>query len=336
MEKNWVNDDFNISYPYDWQRPAKTEEWTWEYLNSSSHRSNFIEFVSFPWATLIDLIARKQDLRASALLVELNKMPPKKKLIRATVSQHVNLKEIIHIFKKIKITDVFWSHKIEGEDFIDGIRLHSYVLYPYAYFESDKIVCEDILESDYLISFIGTYDEGCYLSNVRERIFQFNQIENSLIIRRRNWHFEADVYQCQINNSSVDSNTFADQKIMLNEYIDSLSRTAFVLCPSGAGPNTIRYWEAVAFGRVPVLLSDMWDQPNINIISNGLRIPEASLEDFLHGLQDQEKPKVLAFYENLIFDCEKNKEIHPFEWLKNIFDNFYSNQNLRKLLGNQS
>jgi len=333
MEKNWISDGFNISYPYDWQRPAKTEEWTWEFLNTSRYRSDFIEFVSFPWATLIDLIARKQDFRANALLVELNKLPPKKKLIRVTVCQHINLKEIIHIFKKIKITDVFWPHKLEVEDFMDGIRLHPYVLYPYAYFERDKVLSSNIFDSDYLISFIGAYDEGCYLSNVRERIFQFNQIKNFLIIRRKNWHFEVDVYQCQINNSSVDSNTLLNQEIMVNEYIDSLSKTAFILCPSGAGPNTIRYWEAIAFGRVPVLLSDTWDQPNINIVSGGLRISEASLEDFLHEMQAQKKPQVLDCYKNLILHCEKNKEIHPLGWLENIFDKFYSNQNLKKLMG---
>jgi hypothetical protein len=120
---------------------------------------------------------------------------------------------------------------------------------------------------------------------------------------------------------------------MLNEYIDSLSKTAFVLCPSGAGPNTIRYWEAIAFGRVPVLLSDSWDPPNINIISDGLNLPEALLGNFLNEIQEQEKIKVMSCYKDLIFHCEKNKVIQPNEWLKNIFDNFYSNQNLKKIVG---
>ncbi len=333
MEKKWISDGFNISYPYDWQRPAKTEEWTWEYLDKSRHQSNFIEFVSFPWATLIDLIARKQDLRVNNLLDQLNNIPPKKKLIRATVCQHINLKEITYLLKKIKITDVFWPHKIEGEDVIDGIRVHPYVLYPYAYFERDEIVPGSVLESDYLVSFVGAYDERCYLSNIRERIFKFNQTKNSLIIRRKNWHFEVDVYHCQINNSIVDSTTLSKQKNMLNEYIESLSKTAFVLCPSGAGPNTIRYWEAIAFGRVPVLLSDTWDPPNLNIISAGLKLPEALLENFLNEIQEQEKTKVMSCYKELILHCEKNKVIQPSEWLKSIFDNFYSNINLKKIVG---
>jgi hypothetical protein len=40
--------------------------------------------------------------------------------------------------------------------------------------------------------------------------------------------------------------------------------------------------------------------------------------------QEQEKIKVMSCYKDLIFHCEKNKVIQPNEWLKNIFDNFFS------------
>jgi hypothetical protein len=328
MENKWLCDEFNISYPHDWQRPAKTEEWTWEYLNSSPHRSKFIEFISFPWATLIDLLGRKQDSHANILIFDLNKIPPKKKLIRATVCQHVNVKEIIHLLKKIKITDIFWSHKVKNQNYIDGIRIHPYVLYPYAYFEKSKNLSIENVDADYIFSFIGAYDEGCYLSNARKRIFEFNKMENSLIIRRENWHFEHEVYKLQINKVDIKSEEINTKQKFLNEYIDSLTKTVFILCPSGSGANTIRYWEAIAFGRVPILLSDTWDQPEINIIYSGLSVLEENLEEFLFEIQSQEKIKILKSYENIIFNCKKNKEIHPSKWLEIIFDKFYSNQNI--------
>ena len=37
-------------------------------------------------------------------------------------------------------------------------------------------------------------------------------------------------------------------------YNASLCRARFALCPAGAGPNTLRLWEALAVGSVPVLL----------------------------------------------------------------------------------
>jgi hypothetical protein len=333
MEKKWLSDGFNISYPYDWQRPARTEEWTWDYLNSSSHKSNFIEFVSFPWATLIDLIARKQDDRVNILIEDLNKIPPKKKLIRATMCQHINLKEIIHLLKRLKITDIFWPHKIYGENIINGIRLHPYVLYPYAYFERKEIEHDDILKIKYIISFVGAYDARCYISNIRDRIFKFTQIKESLFIRRENWHFEVDVYQSQINNINISSDVYDNQKKMLNEYIESISKTLFVLCPSGAGPNTIRLWETIAFGRIPVLLSDTLELPNIKNIFNGMKISENSYEQFLYDIKNKEKLQILEFHKDLLSLCENNGRIQPEEWLENIFTEFYSNQNLKNLVG---
>jgi hypothetical protein len=40
-----------------------------------------------------------------------------------------------------------------------------------------------------------------------------------------------------------------------------LSRSAFVLCPRGQGTSSFRFYEALAAGRVPVVLSDRWVPP---------------------------------------------------------------------------
>jgi hypothetical protein len=37
------------------------------------------------------------------------------------------------------------------------------------------------------------------------------------------------------------------------EYNEVLSQSIFSLCPEGAGPNTLRFWESLAVGSVPVL-----------------------------------------------------------------------------------
>ena len=41
-----------------------------------------------------------------------------------------------------------------------------------------------------------------------------------------------------------------------DEYRNALGSSRFVLCPSGSGPNTLRFWEALGSGAIPVLLSD--------------------------------------------------------------------------------
>ena len=35
----------------------------------------------------------------------------------------------------------------------------------------------------------------------------------------------------------------------------------FSLCPEGAGPNTLRVWESLAVGAIPVILVDGWLPP---------------------------------------------------------------------------
>lgn len=333
MERCWINDSNLIAFPFDWQRPAKTEEWTWDYLSKGAHQSKFIEFVAFPWATLIDLIDRKQELRCHELLLEIDKIPPKKKLIRFTICQHIKLKKIIEIYKKIKITDVFWPHKTIGEDEIDGIRIHPYVLYPYAFFQKLNQDYKKIYQSEYLVSFVGAYEKDGYLSDARERIFQYRNIDRFMIIRRENWHFENEVYQNQIDKKSLTTSDKEIQQLRFIEYVDSLTKTAFSLCPSGAGPNTIRYWETIALGRIPVLISDSWDGPLIDEVNSGLNILEESLEEFLINIRKLgEENKVYQHYEALILNCEKNKDVHPKKWLDKIFSDFYKIQTVRKLL----
>jgi hypothetical protein len=36
-----------------------------------------------------------------------------------------------------------------------------------------------------------------------------------------------------------------------------------LLCPEGSGPNTIRLWESIAVGSIPVVFSDNWKPPTV-------------------------------------------------------------------------
>jgi hypothetical protein len=60
-----------------------------------------------------------------------------------------------------------------------------------------------------------------------------------------------------------------------SRYREVLGRSKFVLCPHGAGTSSLRLFEALACGRVPVVLSDQWVPPNsIDWKSCSVRIPE--------------------------------------------------------------
>ncbi|AMN43736.1 exostosin domain-containing protein [Rhodoplanes sp. Z2-YC6860] len=44
-------------------------------------------------------------------------------------------------------------------------------------------------------------------------------------------------------------------------YFDLIQESKFVLCPRGFGPSSIRIYEAMSCGRVPVIISDKWLPP---------------------------------------------------------------------------
>lgn len=59
---------------------------------------------------------------------------------------------------------------------------------------------------------------------------------------------------------------------MKQEYIDAIRQSWFTLCPTGSGPNSIRIFECLALGSIPIVLSrelrlvgaqDLWDRAAI-------------------------------------------------------------------------
>lgn len=62
------------------------------------------------------------------------------------------------------------------------------------------------------------------------------------------------------------------------EYIESLASSKFVLCPRGVGASSIRLFEAMRAGRVPVVISDEWVPPKgIDWKKCCLRVAEADV-----------------------------------------------------------
>jgi hypothetical protein len=52
-----------------------------------------------------------------------------------------------------------------------------------------------------------------------------------------------------------------DHRAKEEEFREVLARSVFSLWPSGSGPNTIRLWESLGAGAIPVVLSDTWQPP---------------------------------------------------------------------------
>jgi hypothetical protein len=62
-------------------------------------------------------------------------------------------------------------------------------------------------------------------------------------------------------------------------YLRLMSESQFVLCPRGFGASSIRIFETMRAGRVPVIISDAWIEPPVGDWSRfSLRVPEHAVE----------------------------------------------------------
>lgn len=268
-------------------------------------------YLPIPWATFID--KKKFPLAFLGLLGK--RIEGLKSYLSAhsihlrvhTVCQQIHFKrDLPSYLKELSITDFWTSHKRHGMDFIDEVRLHSWPLYAVNYKNSERsvgLIKKRLSEKRYLASFVGAY-MAHYLSDIRLKLQIFSNLPDFCIEIKNQWHFNEVVYEHQVSGKSLDHDEGKAHEIL--HYNQVLSDSIFSLCPSGAGPNSLRLWESLAIGSIPVILSDDYELPNINDLTKGLDLswkdaviiyPEKeidNLEQYLRSIPDDQREKMSA------------------------------------------
>jgi len=74
-----------------------------------------------------------------------------------------------------------------------------------------------------------------------------------------------------------------------NRYLSTMRRSKFVLCPRGAGTGSVRLFETLASGRVPVIISDDWVAPEeVHWPTLSIRVPESEIASIPLRLEEAE------------------------------------------------
>lgn len=185
-----------------------------------------------------------------------------------TVCQHIYWQRLLPFWREIGITDLHLSH-LEPDVHLEDIRVHSWHLAAANVVNADRreglIFGKDPAAKRWLASFIGAHMPH-YRSDVRLRLRDeavrdgFHDILYEL---KDDWHFNPIVYQEQVEGRPLDAAQRAAEHRATVRYNEVLSDSVFALCPEGAGPNTIRLWEALAVGSVPVVVVEDWVWPTI-------------------------------------------------------------------------
>lgn len=255
----WRRSPGLLAWPQGWQRPARTEEWAFEAGAAGLGQCPFTQLVCFPWASLVDLLDRGHLDRAKPFHEALVHAPPRTNLIRATVCQHIRVDPLLPWLKALQITDLFWSHARTDQLELEGIRLHPFPLYPVRALEWAGPLADaerPSAQRRYLYSFIGAYSPDGYLTPARQWIADLPRRDDAYLVLRGMWHYESMVYGEQVAQHTTPPEVRARLERDGDEFDAVLLDSIFSLCPSGSGPNSIRLWESLGFGCIPVLLSD--------------------------------------------------------------------------------
>jgi hypothetical protein len=95
---------------------------------------------------------------------------------------------------------------------------------------------EPSVAKDIWYSFIGSATH-----RFRERVFELKTKRSDVVIKKRTF----------FHYGVTDEH---ERQQLRHEYVDTIARSRFSLCPRGAASNSIRFWESLGAGAIPVVV----------------------------------------------------------------------------------
>lgn len=277
-----------VVHDKDWQYPAITEHYAYQKLRDTLAPGEDSVYVAFPWATLVDLLNTKKP-GSDELKKVLDGFKPlvarKRRVV--TVCQHILMLNYQNIFAELGITDVFWTHAVKTQPAFPkhpGIKIHPFPLYPVQAVGHIEL---DDRPRPVLFSFVGAKSNKWYLTQARTMIVDsMSGDARGVVIGREQWHYNKIVYDHQISGKADPKSELVDSKAS-QEFKDILLKSTFSLCPSGSGPNSIRLWESLGYGSIPVILADTYLPPGNPVLWEQAAVFCEETEDAIRALPDR-------------------------------------------------
>ena len=294
-----------------WQYPVITEKTFYD------QNKNNEKYIGIPWATIID---KRYDLN---VIFKLMKSYIRPNVQYYTCCQHISFRKLIPLFKAVGIHTVYTPHKILTEDKLSDIQLIPCPLYAVNIEDNARnslfSKCDPLnLNRKFLYSFQGAYHPSWYLTDIRKRIFEMKHPDNCYVNHIGNWHFDNVVYN-KLQNSEYTLNESDSDKERTVKYNKLLLESRYSLCPSGSGPNSIRFWESLAVGSIPILLADTLELPPHELWNDAIvRLPEIKLKELSLILSSISEEKEQEMRKNCIKLYEYYKNNYTNKKSKNM------------------
>lgn len=331
----------NFKFTLDWENEVLTEFKTFQYVNKLNNLNEKItlDYLAFPWATLLDLYCNKFKNFFSSFysflksLNLLDGLPLNNRYITTIQSYHYL--KFLDCFQKIGIKYIFCPHIVKSF-FLDiffeyDLIILPYIIYPTVSNNNNK------LEKKILYNFIGNIKYSVERpTNIRTLISELDHQDNTIVKVYNKWHFDDKVYGEQLKLiNRKDSKKLRLEKE--NYYRKVMGESKFSICPLGIGPNSIRLWESLTYKTIPVSISDNlwlpfyldvnWNKLIINMkeseyknILNLDKISEEKINNFnIEGDKFYKEYLTEDKFGNLIEKAFENKFILLIPWY-NILD----------------
>jgi hypothetical protein len=231
---------------------------------------------------------------------------------RITVAQHIHTMQHMEFLRAAGITDVFWSHATHSFGGVDGLTVHAFPLFP-AQTPVETPPSDLHRSRPLLANFIGAYNPRIYLTNVRAAILEDAGLEpDVLIIKREAWHFDRAVYEEQVKGLKPDEERRQVEQRHAREYLQAIRDSWFTLCPSGSGPSSIRIFESLCLGSIPIVLTrDLRLAGSQALWARAALIEDDSVEGYRRAVATARAMTVSTRCEMLQAGVELFEQMHP-------------------------
>jgi len=139
-----------------------------------------------------------------------------------------------------------------------------------------------------LMSFVGCFDTHHTRRELQETL---KGKKHCQVVDTKNWHFYKNQQEKNKNSKF---------------YTKDLGNTKIALCPRGTGPSTIRLWESMAMGCVPLLISNTVKLPLSRTLVEWenccIFVPEKDIKNIMDYIPSDEKLKEMSEYMSKKYD----------------------------------
>ena len=234
-----------------------------------------LEYAEFNWA---DSINKKG-------------IPYTQNIVNSIQSQSSNSEKIIYVCQHISVDKIMWGS--ENVFTPHATLKNGFKSIPHHAINASATI-KEFSQRKYICSFMGSFETHPCRSSSCHTI---SQRSDCFVKDTGGWHFYSRDEHKEVEYKSV------------------LSDSCISLCPRGTGPSTIRFWESIATGCIPLVICDDIIFPLSNIVD---------WRKHLIVIPTWHSPLV----ENIVENISKDKLARKSKEIKKIYEKYFSNNNL--------